>query len=260
MTTLTHPFNDPDVIAGQGTIALEILDDLEHVDAVVVPVGGGGLIGGVALTIKALSPKTRVIGVEAAGADSMLCSIKRGELICLDRACTLADGIAVKSPGELTYALCKKYVDEIVTVAEDEIAEAALVLLERCKIVAEGAGAVPVAALMHGKIKDQGKVVCLVSGGNIDVTTLQRIIDRGLMKEGRLGRICTILMDRPGQLQILLKIIARTGANIMSIQHDRVDSMTGVGMARLDLTIETNNQAHFDEVSRLLEKEGYRLI
>lgn len=200
--TFIHPFNDPDVIAGQGTIGLEILNQLPDADVVVVPIGGGGLIGGVAYTIKQLKPTCRVYGVQAAGAPSMEQSIIDGEIRTLDKVNTIADGIAVKTPGDLTYELCQKYVDGIVTVSDDEIALAILTLLEQQKCVAEGAGATPVAAVMNGKIPDiKGKnVVCVVSGGNIDITILSKVIERGLKMGGRTTDIVIALSDKPGQL------------------------------------------------------------
>ena len=197
--TFIHPFDDPEVIAGQGTIGLEILDELEDPDAVVVPIGGGGLISGVAYAIKHLNPKVKVYGVQAAGAASMVESQKAGEPIMLDRADTFADGIAVKHPGDLTYELVKEYVDEIVTVTEDEISTAILALLEKQKVIAEGAGAVGVAAVLFHKLPVQGKkVVCIVSGGNIDVNILSRVITRGLVTSGRNVSLTLSLADRPG--------------------------------------------------------------
>ena len=189
-----HPFNDPQVIAGQGSLGLEIMDDEPDIGTVVVPIGGGGLISGIAVAIKSLWPNVKIIGVQAAGAPSMQQSLREGHPITLSSAHTIADGIAVKTPGDLTYELCQKYVDEVVTVDEDEICNAILTLLEKCKIVAEGAGAVSVAALLHNKFKAEGKIACLVSGGNIDVTTLQRILDKGLMKAGRLAQVCLSLI------------------------------------------------------------------
>lgn len=199
--TFVHPFNDPLVIAGQGTIGLEILEEMPDVEAVIVPVGGGGLIAGVAFAIKTLKPDVKVYGVQAEGAPSMVKSIKDNERVHLDSVSTIADGIAVKEPGDLTYELCKKYVDDVVTVSDDEIAAAILKLIEQQKLVAEGAGAVSVAAAMFDKLPIKGKkVVCLVSGGNIDVTSLNRVITRGLVKSGRDCTVSINLSDKPGQL------------------------------------------------------------
>ena len=257
--TFVHPFNDPLVIAGQGSVGVEILDKLPDVDQVVVPIGGGGLIAGVAVALKSLRPSVKIIGVQASGAPSMRDSLSEGHPIQLASASTIADGIAVKQPGDLTYDIVSKYVDEVVTVDEDEIAAAILFLLEKCKIVSEGAGAVPVAALMHGKFKPEGKVCCVVSGGNIDVTTLQRIVDRGLAKSGRMGKISVMLQDKPGVLTVLLDVIAKKGANILAIEHDRVDN-SALNTARVELTIETNSQDHLNEVLNELENHGYHVL
>lgn len=258
--TFIHPFNDPLVIAGQGSVGLEIMDDQPGIDTVVVPVGGGGLIAGIAVAIKSLWPRVRIVGVEAAGAASMARSLEEGHPITLSGAHTIADGIAVKTPGTTTYALCEQYVDEIVTVDEDEIANAILMLLEKCKIVAEGAGAVSVAALIHDKFDAHGKVACVVSGGNIDVTTLQRILDKGLMKAGRLAQVCTVIEDRPGRLHRLLAVVSDAGANVVSIRHDRTNMESGIGMAMLELTLETHHQQHLEEVLRIMTENGYRIL
>ena len=255
-----HPFNDPQVIAGQGLLGLEIMDDEPDIGTVVVPIGGGGLISGIAVAIKSLWPNVKIIGVQAAGAPSMQQSLREGHPITLSSAHTIADGIAVKTPGDLTYELCQKYVDEVVTVDEDEICNAILTLLEKCKIVAEGAGAVSVAALLHNKFKAEGKIACLVSGGNIDVTTLQRILDKGLMKAGRLAQVCTLIEDRPGRLHRLLAVVSDSGANVVSIRHDRTNMESGIGMAMLELTLETHNQQHLDQVLATMEQNGYRII
>lgn len=255
-----HPFNDPLVIAGQGSVGLEIMDDMPDADAVVVPVGGGGLISGVAVAVKLLHPNVRVIGVQAAGAPSMRDSLAAGHPVELSGAHTVADGIAVKCPGELTYDLCSRYVDEIVTVEEDEIANAILTLLEKCKIVSEGAGAVSAAAVLHEKFDAKGKICCVVSGGNIDVTTLQRILDRGLMKAGRLAQIRTTIEDRPGRLSKLLTVISEAGANVVSIQHDRTNLESGVGTALLELTLETHHRQHLDEVLQRMTENGYKIL
>ena len=207
--TFIHPFDDPDVIAGQGTIGLELLEQLPDMDAVIVPVGGGGLISGVAFAIKSLNPNCKVYGVQAAGAPSMYNSIRHHQKEILDRVSTIADGIAVKNPGELTYALCEKYVDDIVTVTDDEISTAILALIEQQKLIAEGAGAVSVAAAMFNKVDIAGKkAACLLSGGNIDVTILSRVITRGLLKAGRSADLTIALQDKPGQLKDVSRIIA----------------------------------------------------
>ena len=255
-----HPFNDPYVIAGQGSIGLEIMDANPDINTVVVPIGGGGMASGIAAAIKLLHPEVKVIGVQAAGAPSMLESHRAGKIVTLKSAATIADGIAVKTPGELTFAMCEKYLDEIVTVDEDEIAGAILMLLEKCKIVAEGAGATSVAAVLYEKFDTSGKVACVVSGGNIDVTTLQRILDQGLMKSGRMARIHTVIQDRPGHLARLLAVISESGANVVSIQHDRTSSGSGIGMALLDLLLETNDFEHLNRVHELMKENGYTVM
>ena len=257
--TFVHPFNDPLVIAGQGSVAVEILDVLPDVDQIVVPIGGGGLISGVAIAAKMLRPSVKIIGVQASGAPSMAQSLSEGHPVQLASASTIADGIAVKKPGDLTYDIVSKYVDEVVTVDEDEIAAAILTLLEKCKIVAEGAGAVPVAALLHKKFKAEGKVCCVVSGGNIDVNTLQRIVDRGLAKSGRMAKISIMLQDKPGALMQLVSVIGNAGANILSVAHDRVDN-SALNTARVELTIETNNKEHLNSLLVQLADNGYRVL
>lgn len=257
--TFVHPFNDPLVIAGQGSVAVEILDVLPDVDQIVVPIGGGGLISGVAIAAKMLRPSVKIIGVQASGAPSMAQSLSEGHPVQLASASTVADGIAVKKPGDLTYDIVSKYVDEVVTVDEDEIAAAILTLLEKCKIVAEGAGAVPVAALLHKKFKPEGKVCCVISGGNIDVTTLQRIVDRGLAKSGRMAKISVMLQDKPGSLMQLASVIGAAGANILSVSHDRVDN-SALNTARVELTIETNNQEHLNALLQQIAANGYEVL
>ena len=256
-----HPFNDPDVIAGQGTIGLEILNQLPDVDVVVVPVGGGGLIAGVAYTIKQLKPSCRVYGVQAFGAPSMQESLESDEIKTLRGVNTIADGIAVKTPGDLTYELCKKYVDGIVTVTDDEIALAILTLLEQQKLIAEGAGAVPVAAIMNGKIPDiDGKnVCCLVSGGNIDVTILSRVIERGLKMGGRTADIVIALSDKPGQLAGVSKIISDQGANVVSVNYDSTDLDMNITDCYLKIGVETRNFEHIVSVKRALIEAGFQV-
>jgi threonine dehydratase len=256
-----HPFNDEDVIAGQGTIALEIEDQLPDMDAVIVPVGGGGLISGVAFTLKAINPNIKVYGVQAAGAPSMRNSVRDGEIEELASVSTIADGIAVKKPGDLTYELCKKYVDEIVTVTDDEISAAILALMEQHKLVTEGAGAVSVAAAMFGKIDLAGKkAVCLLSGGNIDVTILSRVIKRGLLMSGRTCQLMIELMDKPGQLKNVSRIIADMGGNVISVHHERTNEGSDVNGCYLRLVLETRNFAHIEDIKRALTEFGFKLI
>lgn len=259
--TMIHPFNDPDVIAGQGTIGLEILEQLPDVDAVVVPIGGGGLISGVAFTMKMLKPSIKIYGVQSAGAPSMLNAISHHKVESLDKVATIADGIAVKCPGDLTYEFVEKYVDEVVTVTDDEVAVAILQLMEKQKLVAEGAGAVSVAAALFGKIDIKGKkVVCLVSGGNIDVTILSRVINRALIKEGRIADITVELLDKPGQLVEVSSIIARLGANVISVQHDKTGRETDLNSCTLSVSMETRNQAHVDEIKKALSDAGFKFV
>ena len=259
--TFAHPFNDPAVIAGQGTIGLEILEQLPDVAQVVVPIGGGGLISGIAYAVKHLKPSCRVIGVQAEGAPSMEQSIRQGRPVELERVATIADGIAVKRPGDLTFQLCREYVDEIVTVAEDEIASAILALMEVQKTVAEGAGATPVAACMFRKVDTSaGKTVCVVSGGNVDVTTLSRVITKGLSKAGRLVEITTKVEDKPGSLLQLLQVLADTGANIVNINHVREAQRSDVGACIVTMVLETRNSAHVAQIREKLCSRDYPLL
>ena len=259
--TFIHPFNDPDVIAGQGTIGLEILRQLPDVDVVVVPIGGGGLISGVAYTIKQLKPSCKVYGVQAQGAPSMEHSVTDGKIETLNAVNTIADGIAVKTPGDLTFELCQKYVDGIVTVSDDEIALAILTLLEQQKLIAEGAGAVPVAAVMNGKIPeiDGKKVCCVVSGGNIDVTILSRVIERGLKMGGRTADIVISLSDRPGQLSGVSRIVAEQGANVVSVNYDSTDLDMNITDCYLKLGVETRNFEHIATVKKALTDAGFKV-
>ncbi len=259
--TFIHPFNDPDVIAGQGTIGLELLNQLPDMDAVIVPVGGGGLISGVAFAIKSLNPKCKVYGVQAAGAPSMQHALQDGKVEELERVSTFADGIAVKCPGDLTYDIVSKYVDEVVTVSDDEIATAVLTLIEQQKLIAEGAGAVSVAAAMFNKVDVKGKkVVCLVSGGNIDVTILSRVINRGLLKAGRLCDMTIELADKPGQLKEIAGIVADLGGNVIHVRHDHGGEETDINGCYLSLQMETRNHAHVEEIRRAISERGYTII
>lgn len=259
--TLIHPYDDEDVICGQGTIGLEIMDQLEGVDAVVVPVGGGGLISGVACAVKSLKPSCQVFGVQAAGASAMAESFHRGDWYASDTASTFADGIAVKNPGEITFQMVRQYVDDIVTVSDDEIAAAILNLMERQKVVAEGAGAVPVAAAMFDKLPLAGKrVVCVVSGGNIDVNILSRVINRGLAMSGRKVTMEIRLTDKPGQLQQVSTIIAELGANVVSVDYDLSDPDLPISSCTLRVGMETRDQAQIDQIRAKLVGEGFALV
>ena len=259
--TFVHPFDNENVIAGQGTIGLEILNELKDIDAVVVPIGGGGLASGIAFAVKQLSPATKVYGVQAAGAPSMYNSVKAGRRERLDGVNTIADGIAVKEPGVNTFELCSKYIDEIVTVTEGEISSAILALIEQHKMIAEGAGAVAVAAVMFNKIDVKGKkVVSVVSGGNVDVTILSRVIKRGLLMSGRNYTICVELMDKPGQLLGVSEILARLGANVISIHHERASETMDINGCYLRIVLETRNHEHIREIETALTGAGFKLV
>lgn len=259
--TFIHPFDDERVMAGQGTIGLEIAEQLPDVDAVLVPIGGGGLIAGVASALRQLKPACRIIGVQAAGAASMADSLRAGHILTLPEVHTVADGIQVKTPGEKTFAICREAVDEVVTVGEAEIASAILTVLERQKLMVEGAGAVGVAAAMYGELDLRGKTVCaLLSGGNLDVTMLERIITRGLAREGRTVGFSTVLPDRPRALAGLLGIVSELGANVLEVSHERSSLKADLGSTVVHLLVETRNRAHVDELFDALHREGYQLI
>lgn len=259
--TFVHPFDDEDVIAGQGTIGLEILNQLENIDAVVVPIGGGGLISGVAFAIKSLKPQIKVYGVQAANAPSMFESLKKKEQITLDAVSTFADGIAVKHPGDKTFELVTKYVDEVVTVSEDEIAMAILTLMERQKLIAEGAGATSVAAVLSDKIPVDGKnVVCIVSGGNIDVNILSRVLTRGLKSSGRNVNLQIALEDKPGQLVQVSTIISKCGGNIINVRYERSDLNMPISSCYLTIGLETKNFEQIEFIKNELIKSGLKIV
>lgn len=259
--TFAHPFNDPYVIAGQGTIGLEILEQLPEVEQVVCPIGGGGLISGIAFAIKNLKPSCKVIGVQAATVPSMYESCKAGKITTVPDGDTIADGIHVLTPGELTFELCSKYVDEVVTVTEDEIAAAILALMEGQKTVAEGAGATTVAACMFGKVEiSDKKTVCVVSGGNVDVTTLNRIVTKGLIKSGRIAEITTKVVDKPGSLIQVLQVVSDCGANILSVNHEREDKDSDVGACIVSMVLETRNEEHVRTIKEAMRSKGYSLL
>ncbi len=259
--TFVHPFDDENVIAGQGTIGLEIANDLDDVDAVIVPIGGGGLISGVAYAIKSIRPSIKVYGVQAAGAPSMYNSVHDGHIQRLDAVSTIADGIAVKQPGENTFQLVQQYVDDIALVTEDEISSAILALIEKQKMIAEGAGAVSVAAAMFNKFPIAGKkVVSLVSGGNIDVTSLSRVIERGLMKSGRSSSLLIELIDKPGQLKDVSRIIADCGGNVTSVHHERAGDTESINGCYLRIAMETRDYAHVQAITEALRNEGFKIV
>lgn len=259
--TFIHPYDDEDVIAGQGTIGLEIMDTLDDVDAVIVPVGGGGLISGVACAVKNLKPSCKVYGVQAKGASAMVDAFHAGKWGASDTAVTFADGIAVKNPGDLTFKMAQKYVDDMVTVSDDEIAAAILNLMERQKLVSEGAGAAPVAAAMFGKLPLQGKrTVCVISGGNIDVNILSRVINRGLAMSGRKATLAIKLTDKPGQLEQVSRIIASLGANVVSVDYDLSDPDLPISACTLRVGMETRDQAQIDAIKERLVDEGFQIV
>ena len=259
--TFVHPFDDEAVIAGQGTIGLELLEQNPYLEAVVVPVGGGGLVSGIAVAMKETNPRIKIFGVETARLPSMKRAVAEGRPVTLPAAKTIGDGIAVRRAGELTLPLVMKYVDDIVTVDEEELANAILLLLEREKTVAEGAGAAPLAALVQGKLPQLTgkKVAVLVSGGNIDVTLLARIIERGLVKDGRLVRLLVHVGDVPGALHRLTGLVAEHRANVIEIQHDRASSKVSLGDTAIELTLETRGPVHVEELCATLTEHGYEI-
>ncbi len=259
--TFIHPFDDENVIAGQGTIGLELLEQIPDLEAVIVPIGGGGLISGVAYAIKNLDPNIKVYGVQSAGAPSMFNSIRDNHIERLDQVSTIADGIAVKEPGENTFRIISEYVDDIVTVSDDEISAAILALMEQQKLVTEGAGAVSVAAAMFNKVPIKGKkTVCLLSGGNIDVTILSRVIKRGLLMSGRSYSMMIELIDKPGQLMDVSRIIAQMGGNVTSIHHERANEGSAVNGCYLRIVLETRNYEHIEMIKQALAAEGFKVL
>jgi threonine dehydratase len=256
--TLIHPFDDLDVIAGQGVIGLELLEQAPDLDIILVPAGGGGLMAGIAAAVKHLKPTCQVWGVEAAGAPSLKQSLEKGSIVTLATVSTIADGIAVRRVGKETFALCQQYVDGVVTVREGEIAAAILRLLEDYKMVAEGAGAVATAAAMYGKLDLRGKkVACILSGGNVDVNIIAQIISKGLKKAQRVISVRTILADKPRQLSSFLGILSETGANILSVRHDRDNIDLDVGVCAVDVTLETRGPDHVEHICETLNRSGY---
>lgn len=255
-----HPYNDIDVIAGQGTLGLEIVGDLPTVDMIIVPAGGGGLLAGVAACVKQINPRIRVIGVQAEGCDPIYRSFKEKKYICADTSATIADGISVKAPGDITVELINRYVDDVVTVNDNEISEAILLLMERCKQIVEPSGAAPVAAVLKGKVDVKGKnVVCLLSGGNIDVSFIQCIIEQGLVSRHRRLRFTVTLLDRPGSLGKLLNDIAALGANILSVEHDRLAAGLNPNEIDVHVSCEVGGKEHGDHVLDQLIQTGYHV-
>lgn len=255
--TFVHPFDDELVIAGQGTIGLEIIEQLPDVEAVIVPIGGGGLISGVAVALKTLRPDIKIYGVQAAGAPSMEVSVKEKKIIRLPSVSTIADGIAVKEPGVNTFEYCSKYVDEIVSITDEEVASAILALIEQHKLVAEGAGAIAVAAAMLNKFPIKGKkTVCLVSGGNVDVPILSRVVKSGLAHDGRAFTMRVELPNKPGKLRSILEVIAELGANVLTVNLK--DSSVNGGF--VELRLETRNHEHIAEIQAAMLEKGYTIL
>lgn len=258
--TFIHPFDDESVIAGQGTIGLELINQLANLDAVIVPIGGGGLISGVAYAIKSLNPSIKIYGVQSSGAPSMYNSINHGKIERLAEVSTIADGISVKEPGVNTFDICSKYVDDIVTVTDDEVSSAILTLIEQHKLIAEGAGAVSVAAAMFNKVPIEGKnTICLVSGGNIDVNILDRVIKRGLLTSGRSYMLTVELIDKPGQLLNISRIIAEKGGNVIGVHHERANATMDINGCFLRINMETRNFEQIEEIKKALLDAGFRI-
>ncbi len=256
--TFIHPFDDLDIIAGQGSIGIEILEELENIDIIIAPIGGGGLISGIAVAAKSIKPSIKVIGVEPEGANAMKLSVDKNDLVYLDKVDTIADGVAVKKPGDITFSIIRDYVDEIVTVSDYDLMEALLVFLERHKLVAEPAGVLSLAALK--KIEERNKnVACVVSGGNIDVVTMSSLINRGLVSRGRIFCFSVELPDTPGQLLKVSEILASLGANVIKLDHNQFKSVDRFMNVELEVTVETNGHDHINEIINLLDKYGYRI-
>ncbi|RLE59091.1 MAG: threonine ammonia-lyase [Thermoprotei archaeon] len=252
-----HPFNDPKVIAGQGTIGLELLRDLDRIDSVVVPVGGGGLISGIATVLKKRNRRIKIYGVQASGSNAIYLSLKRGRITVLDKVDTIADGVIVKAPGDLTFKLISELVDDVVLVDDDEIARAMLFLIERCKIVAEPAGAMSIAALLANKLSIEGNVVAIISGGNVDMPLLIRVINRALILERRLVKLKGILPDRPGYLKKVIDIVAGVNGNIVTVEHDRNGLELRPGVARVEILIEVPGVEVVDKIIQALKERGF---
>lgn len=253
-----HPFNDIDVIEGQGTIALEVLQQLQDTDYILVPIGGGGLISGIAMAAKAINPGIKVIGIEPDGANAMKISIEHNRLIFLDKVETIADGVAVKNPGDLTFSIIRNYVDEIITVSDFDIMEAFLLLLDKHKLVGESAGVLSLAGLKKINEKNK-KIVCIVSGGNIDVLTISSMINRGLISRGRIFCFNVNLPDRPGQLLKIAEILAKLNANVIKLDHNQFKTFDRFLEVQLEVTVETNGHKHINKLTEELEKEGYKI-
>lgn len=256
--TFVHPFDDVDVMAGQGTIALEIIEELKNVDAILVPIGGGGLISGIAVAAKSVNPNIKVIGVQAEGANPMQCSFENGKLVCAENIDTIADGAAVKNPGKITFEIIKRYVDDIVTVSDQELMEAVYILMEKHKLVAEATGAMSLAALSRLKFKGK-KVVSVISGGNIDVVTMAALLNHGLVSRGRIFCFSVKLQDTPGQLFQISKILSDQKANVIKLDHNQFKAIDRLKHVALEVTVETNGQEHIEEITKALNEHGYNV-
>ena len=255
-----HPYNDLEVIAGQGTLGLEILGDLPTVDIIITPAGGGGLLAGVLAAVKQINPRVKVYGVQAEGANAIAQSFREKRLVTTATASTIADGIAVKSPGDITVDIINRYADGVVTVSDIEIANAILQLIERCKMIVEPAGATPLAAVLNGKIDVKGKnVVCLLSGGNIDVSFVQSIIEQGMAASHRRIRFTARLLDKPGSLVQVLSILADSGANILTIEHDKLAAGLNPNETKVHIACEVGGKAHGQAVLDELKNHGYEV-
>ncbi|MCR5663347.1 MAG: threonine ammonia-lyase [Oscillospiraceae bacterium] len=255
-----HPYDDLEVIAGQGTLGLEILSDLPYADMIIVPAGGGGLLAGVAAAVKQINPRIQVCGVQAEGAPAIARSFQAKERVCTDSVSTIADGIAVRGPGEITVPLINRYADDVVTVSDQEIANAILLLIERCKQVVEPAGATPLAAVLSGKLDVKGKrVVAVMSGGNVDVSFIQSIIEMGLVARHRRVKFAIRLLDRPGSLLQLLSIVSTTGANILSVQHDKLRAGLNPNETTVHIAFEVGGEEHALALADTVRAHGYSI-
>jgi threonine dehydratase len=251
-------FDDPLIVAGQGTVALEIITDMPDVDVVVVPVGGGGLAAGIGVATRALAPRARVIGIQVEAATGAKRSLDAGHVVCVAPSPTIAEGIAIAGPGEVTFPLLQRCLDDVVVVSEDEVAQAMVLLLERSKLVIEGAGAVGVAALLARKIDVAGKHLAVVlSGGNVDINMVARVVEHGLTHAGRYLTFTARVDDRPGQLSMLLSVIAQAGANVLTVSHQRFGIDIPVGRVQVALLLEVRNRDHADDVRQVLERAGF---
>lgn len=254
-----HPFNDEDVIEGQGSIALEVLEEVPDADIMLVPLGGGGLISGVAAAAKLMNPNIKIVGVEPLGAASAIASLDKGEVVELDELMTIADGTAVKKIGDLNFEYIKKYVDDIITVSDYELMESFLLLVEKHKIVAENSGILSIAGLK--KLKEKGKkVVSILSGGNIDVLTISSMINKGLIERGRIFRFSVCLPDKPGQLLEVSRILSDLNGNVIKLDHNQFKNLDRFHDVELQVTVETTGEAHIQKITQELEKEGFKIV